>query len=184
MEHFVPNAVDAGGNITSWVMGTDTYTYDALNRVTAASEIQQNSSGVWSGNVFTQTFSYDRWGNRGIDVASTTPNVPGVTRKVLSFNTANNRLTAIDGVAVGYDSAGNQTTFSTAGQPDYELRDYDGENRDIGSGMISGRSVVPSLRTCIFRAGRLRLTPALRQQRAVRHSGRNLRASNLTGRRC
>ena len=116
----------AGGYV---IPQLDDYTYDALNRVTAASEIQQNSSGVWSGNVFTQTFSYDRWGNRGIDVASTTPNVPGVTRKALSFNTANNRLTAIDGVAVGYDSAGNQTTISTSGQPDYELRDYDAENR-------------------------------------------------------
>ena len=85
--------------------------------------------GVWSDNVFTQTFSYDRWGNRGIDVASTTPNFPGVTRKALSFNAANNRLTAIDGVAVAYDSAGNQTTISASGQPDYELRDYDAENR-------------------------------------------------------
>ena len=124
-EHFVPNAVDGSGNITSWVLGSDGYEYDALNRVTSVSETATGGTGTG----FTQKFLYDRWGNRGIDVANTTPNVPGVTRTNLSFNAANNRLTAIDGVAVAYDSAGNQTTISASGQPDYELRDYDAENR-------------------------------------------------------
>ncbi|MFN7946361.1 MAG: hypothetical protein U0Z53_13500 [Blastocatellia bacterium] len=35
----------------------------------------------------------------------------------------------MDGVAVAYDPAGSQTTISASGQPDYELRDYDAENR-------------------------------------------------------
>jgi hypothetical protein len=34
MDHFVPNALDGNGTITSWVMGVDAYTYDELNRLT------------------------------------------------------------------------------------------------------------------------------------------------------
>ena len=124
MEYFVPNAVDAGGNITSWVLGADAYEYDALNRVTAVSETATGGTGTG----FTQKFLYDRWGNRTIDVANTT-NLPGITRDSFTVNTTNNRLTAKNGVAFGYDNAGNQTTFSTVGQTDYELRDYEAENR-------------------------------------------------------
>ena len=110
----------AGGYV---IPQLDDYSYDALNRNTSVSEIQQNSSGVWSGNIFTQTFSYDRWGNRAIDINNTTLNVPGVTRKSLTISTANNRLTAIDGAAVSYDPVGNQTNDGTY------ARVYEGENR-------------------------------------------------------
>ena len=43
-----------GGNLVL----TQTYTYDALNRLSGASE---NGSPTWS-----QTYDYDRWGNRAV----------------------------------------------------------------------------------------------------------------------
>jgi hypothetical protein len=42
----------------------DDYTYDALNRVGSVTEAQQAGSGTWTYNVTSQTFTYDRWGNR------------------------------------------------------------------------------------------------------------------------
>jgi hypothetical protein len=85
MDHFVPNGVDASGNITSWVMGLDVYSYDWLNRITSVSEQQQNQGRQWTA-VFTQAFSYDRWGNRTINVGATTPSVAGVTRKTFAVD--------------------------------------------------------------------------------------------------
>jgi RHS repeat-associated protein len=90
---------------------TQGYTYDELNRLKTASE---NSGASWS-----QTYGYDRFGNRWVSAS------PGYTLNSLTtqsqsaFNTGSNRL-----VGSQYDAAGNQTvdaqnrTFS-----------YDGENR-------------------------------------------------------
>jgi len=61
---------------------TQTFAYDALNRLTTA---QENSGASWS-----QTNSYDRYGNRSISGGG------------LSFNAADNRLTGWS-----YDAAGN-----------------------------------------------------------------------------
>jgi RHS repeat-associated protein len=87
---------------------SQSYGYDALNRLNSASE----------GTAWTQTYSYDRFGNRAV-----TGYVPsGLTPQSLAaFNAGNNRM-----VASLYDAAGNQTadaqnrTFS-----------YDAENRQI-----------------------------------------------------
>ena len=99
----------------------DTYTYDSLNRVQAVSELQQNSSGQQT-SVFTQTFAYDRWGNRTINLGATTTGIPGVTRKSFGVDTATNRLNAIDTCTPVYDAAGNQTDDCTG------ARSYDVEN--------------------------------------------------------
>ncbi|MGH9971216.1 MAG: RHS repeat-associated core domain-containing protein, partial [Pyrinomonadaceae bacterium] len=94
---------------------TQNYCYDALNRIASASE---NSGANW-----TQTYGYDRWGNRwvsastGYTLSSLTPTSSG------AFNTTNNRLVM---GPTHYDLAGNldvdaqSRTFS-----------YDGENRQI-----------------------------------------------------
>ena len=70
----------SGGGLTY----TQTFAYDSLNRLTTSSE-----SSSWS-----QTNSYDRYGNRWIDL--------GGGNQSLYFNTANNRITGSS-----YDSAGN-----------------------------------------------------------------------------
>jgi YD repeat-containing protein len=91
------------------------YSYDGVNRLEQVVEWRGGSYG--GGEQFRQRFSYDRWGNRAIDIANTTPNVPGVTRDILTFNTANNRLTEIKPapnhtttLTPTYDAGGNQTS--------------------------------------------------------------------------
>ncbi|MGE0127317.1 MAG: RHS repeat domain-containing protein [Blastocatellales bacterium] len=117
--NYVPLA--GGGSV---VPQLDDYTYDPLNRVKSVSELQQNQSGQWTPTpVFTQTYLYDRWGNRTIDLGATTSSIPGVTRKNFVVDTATNRLTSSDGCAMTYDAAGNQT-YDCVGN-----HYYDSENR-------------------------------------------------------
>ncbi len=98
----------------------DDYSYDALNRNTSVTEAQQNSSGSWTFNLFTQNFGYDRWGNRTV---SCSPCQAGVTGDTFTIDTATNRITARNGMGMAYDAAGNQT-YDTVGN-----RWFDGENR-------------------------------------------------------
>jgi len=65
---------------------SQTFAYDALNRLTTS---QENSGASWS-----QTNGYDRYGNRWIDL--------GGGSQSLYFNTSDNRITG-----GSYDSAGN-----------------------------------------------------------------------------
>jgi RHS repeat-associated protein len=55
-----------------------------------------------------------RWVNNG-----------AINGRLLAFNTANNRLTSVNGMAMTYDAAGNQTNDGSG------LRKYDGENRMV-----------------------------------------------------
>lgn len=98
----------------------DDYNFDTLNRITSVTEAQQNSSGAWTFNLFTQNFGYDRWGNRTV---SCSPCQPGVTGDTFTVDAATNRITAKNGYAMTYDAAGNQT-YDVAGN-----RWFDGENR-------------------------------------------------------
>ncbi|MGH9799489.1 MAG: hypothetical protein ACRD82_03930, partial [Blastocatellia bacterium] len=66
----------------------------ALNRNTSVTEAQQNSSGTWTFNLFTQNFGYDRWGNRTVSCA---PCQSGVTGNTFTMDTATNRITAKNG---------------------------------------------------------------------------------------
>lgn len=92
---------------------TQNYCYDALNRLSSASE---NSGANWS-----QSYGFDRWGNRWVSAS------PGFTLSGLTptssgaFNTANNRL-----FASGYDNAGNQTGDALS-----RSFTYDAENRQL-----------------------------------------------------
>jgi RHS repeat-associated protein len=115
--NYVP--LSGGGSV---VPQLDDYSYDSLNRITSVSEQQQSQGGQWT-FVFTQAFSYDRWGNRTINVPGTTPSIPGVTRKTFVVDTATNRLTSSDGCTMTYDAAGNQT-YDCVG-----THSYDSENR-------------------------------------------------------
>jgi RHS repeat-associated protein len=63
--NYVPLA--GGGNV---IPQQQDYYYDALNRVDAVREQQRNANGQWADSV-SQVFSYDRWGNRTLDLSVT-----------------------------------------------------------------------------------------------------------------
>jgi len=84
----------AGGGLSY----TQTFGYDSLNRLTTSSE----------GSTWTQTNSYDRYGNRAI------------VGNALTFNAANNRITT---AGYTYDAVGNLTNDST------QSFTYDAENK-------------------------------------------------------
>jgi RHS repeat-associated protein len=90
----------AGGGLSN----TQSFGYDALNRLTTSSE----SCGSWS-----QTNGYDRYGNRWIDL--------GGGSQSLTFNTSNR----ITNSGYSYDSAGNLTNDST------QSFNFDAENKII-----------------------------------------------------
>jgi RHS repeat-associated protein len=100
---------------------TQDYCYDSLNRLASASE---NGGANWS-----QSYGYDRWGNRwvsastGYTLSSLTPTGSG------AFNTANNRL-----FASGYDNAGNHTSDAQS-----RTFEYDGENRQTKFNVTVGQ---------------------------------------------
>lgn len=115
-ESYIPNSDG------SYNMLQDRYDYDSLNRLQSVSEYQWGTQSV-----FTQAYSYDRFGNRQINSAASTSNV---NTTQFAINTSNNRL----GVPSGqpgqmlYDAAGNLTT-DTYSRGD--TRTYDGESRLI-----------------------------------------------------
>lgn len=127
-EIYVPNADG------SYNMLQDQYSYDSLNRLQSVNELQWGTQAV-----FTQAFTYDRWGNRQINQATSSTNV---NRQQFGINTANNRLSVPSGQSgqMMYDASGNLTadTYSRADTS----RVYDGENRLItntdGSSVLSG----------------------------------------------
>jgi RHS repeat-associated protein len=131
MDHHIP-LDDA---VSNFVASIDKYDYDPLNRLKSATELSytKGPSGedIYQGG-FRQAFIYDRWGNRTIDQALTTG---GVNEKAYTVDTATNRLTSVDGVAMIYDAAGNQTNDGS-GQ-----RIYDGENRMVETYNSAGMRV-------------------------------------------
>jgi RHS repeat-associated protein len=114
-EIYVPNADG------SYNMQQDQYSYDSLNRLQSVNELQTGTQVV-----FTQAFTYDRWGNRQINQSASTTNV---NRQQFSINTANNRLGVPNGQSgqMTYDASGNLTA-DTYSRMDAS-RVYDGENR-------------------------------------------------------
>lgn len=94
------------------------YTYDSLNRVNSVTEAQDGIT-----QTFVQAYTYDAYGNRTINQALTTANVP---KPNYTADGATNRLVAPAGFSYGYDNAGNQTNdnYTGGGQ-----RTFDAENR-------------------------------------------------------
>ena len=117
-QHWVP-ADDA---ISNYWYTQDNYGYDQLNRTLSTSEVH---GGPWgqSGTDYVQVFNYDRFGNRTVDQAQTTPNVP---RPNYTVDANTNRLIAPAGFTFGYDEAGNQNHDSFTGEG---ARTFDAENR-------------------------------------------------------
>jgi YD repeat-containing protein len=95
---------------------TQSYSYDALNRLQSAQETN-SASQSW-----TQGFSYDRYGNRRIDEPNTTQALRPPAGQNPTINPDNNRYHA--GQGYSYDTAGNLTSDVRG----FALS-YDGENR-------------------------------------------------------
>lgn len=134
------------------------YSYDSLNRLKSAKE-------AGSGTLWSQTYAYDRWGNRrvtpGTDGVNSYLPQPVLTPQVsVDIDTATNRLSGTKGVnPVGYDRAGNLkadwagntfkydgdnrlVAFNTAGTDRDTTYSYDGDGRRVqkvvgGSGGIT-----------------------------------------------
>lgn len=112
------------GNVASQTItlpqgsGTQTYSYDALNRLRQARET------IGSTQSYQQTFVYDRFGNRTFDAATTTTIPVGCAAAICNpaVDATNNRFAA--GQGYEYDAAGNLTR-------DAQGRNfqYDGENK-------------------------------------------------------
>ena len=97
-----------------------TYTYDALNRLKTAAE-----SG--SGTAWSQTYAYDRYGNRRVTAGAAHGSNQALTpQSTADIAAATNRLAGTKGVnlTVAYDAAGNLTA-DWAGN----AFKYDGDNR-------------------------------------------------------
>jgi YD repeat-containing protein len=117
---------------------TQSYEYDALNRLASATEMN-GTSQTWK-----QTFTYGRFGNRRFDASQTT--IPQITPQNENstnptISDANNRISA---AGYRYDSAGNlecdpdHPCGATSPFPAYYT--YDAENR-INTAAISGGAI-------------------------------------------
>ena len=108
---------------------TQAYAYDALNRVTAATETS-GTTGSGAQN-WAQSCQYDAYGNMWMP--STSLGAPAVgpgapTANVYSAAGAGNNRNATLDAASGYDKAGNLLNFGSASVS------YDGENRQVTAG--------------------------------------------------
>ena len=104
---------------------TQNYDYDELNRLRTAAEVQ-TSGGA---QMWTQSYDFDRWGNRAVNPSSTlVPNSLLTPRFLTDFNTSNNQ---IQKSGFGYDTAGNLRQDPATGPAPSNGMLYDGENHLI-----------------------------------------------------
>src|SRR5262249_48208974 len=109
--------------ISGTVQYTQTFQYDPLNRL---SYPVKHNNGAYNDTArgWYQSFAYDRYGNRGINVANTSGNAGAANSalQLADFSEANNRITR-DGLV--YDAGGNLIA-----EPGKSYT-YDAENRII-----------------------------------------------------
>jgi RHS repeat-associated protein len=126
---FVPN-IDGAGYDQNWSGSIESYSYDSLNRLSTA-----------SGSGWTQSYTYDRWGNRTINASGTT-DAPALE---FGVSPATNQLTAPAGYAMNYDASGNLINDSYSGygsSSGQQTRYYDAENRMTSAQVNSSQSAV------------------------------------------
>jgi len=130
-EHYVPVTV-SGGTVTSYAVAQrDRYEYDALNRIQSVASEQMTTGYSWS-QVASQTFAYDRWGNRtsvtGQTAQSWSTTEAAATNR-LKLSTGNQCAGVKNGLC--YDAAGNVIFDNQLGASGD--RTYDAENRMISA---------------------------------------------------
>jgi RHS repeat-associated protein len=116
--------------ISGTIQYTQTFQYDSLNRLSYAVE-HNNGAYNDAARAWYQTFDYDRYGNRGINVENTSDNVDAENRalQLADFSGANNRITHTD---FFYDAAGNLIA-----EPGKNYT-YDAENRIVTATVAGG----------------------------------------------
>ncbi|HEX8163947.1 MAG TPA: RHS repeat-associated core domain-containing protein [Pyrinomonadaceae bacterium] len=112
-----PNASYSDVGAGSYYVAHDDYSYDPLNRLTSVGETNSVGAAV------SQSYDYDRFGNRTINAAGTSA---GVNSKQFTVDAATNRLTH---AGVAYDDAGNLTYDTYSDPQSAGARTYDAENR-------------------------------------------------------
>jgi RHS repeat-associated protein len=125
-EHWIQ---DANGNVAAIL--TQKYQYDGLNRLQRIYDGDPNSP-AWQ-----QRYSYDRYGNRTIDVNGTFN--AGVPTLSFGVDVNTNRLTPPNGFIMNYDNDGNLIFDNYTGQG---ARNYDAENRMTASAGTPAASYV------------------------------------------
>jgi RHS repeat-associated protein len=114
---------------------TQSYTYDALNRLDSAREGNDISPCLDQDNApadcWKQTFTYDRFGNRRFNQGATETTLPAITS--LNQNEANPSISTttnrVSGAGYGYDPAGNLTTAPDGAS--LRVFEYDAEGRQV-----------------------------------------------------
>ena len=125
-EHFVP--IDAG--VSEWMISTDYYSYDALNRLSDTTEIKEEyiNNNYSSSQVFKQVNLYDRYGNRTIDQSNSSGSI---NMAHFDVDDATNRLEVPSGGSgtITYDDAGNLIFDSLLAGGGSSNRVYDNNQR-------------------------------------------------------
>ncbi len=138
--HYIP----LNEQTTSWAIQRDAYAYDSLNRITGVTE--SYVSNTESENTkFAQAYTYDRYGNRTINAATTWG--AGINNTAFEIDPAgNNRLLAPGDTPLAeasrrmqYDGAGNLKSDTYTG---LGARTYDAENRMTASAGTSSATYV------------------------------------------
>jgi len=128
-EHWIPD----NEAVSSYVVYTSWFNYDALNRLQYTNGERYASAGNQVNNQWKQTFVYDRYGNRTIDTNVNNTFGAGINNKGFTVAASTNRLGVPSGQsgAMGYDYAGNliNDTYTGAPNPGGNNRIYDAENR-------------------------------------------------------
>jgi YD repeat-containing protein len=111
---------------------SQTFQYDGVNRLRYAVE-HNNGNYTDAARAWYQTFAYDQYGNRGIDVANTSDNVDASNGalQLSEFDAANNRIRRS---GFDYDAAGNLVAESGKSYA------YDAENRIVSATAQGGTS--------------------------------------------
>ena len=138
------------------------YTYDALNRLKTAGE-------TGSGTAWSQTYTYDRYGNRRVTAGASHGSNQALTpQSTADIAAGTNRLAGTKGVnTIAYDWAGNLTAdwagnsfkydgdnrmvaFDTAGTDSDTTYAYDGEGRRVRK-VVGGSSGI--ITTYVYNVG-------------------------------
>jgi len=145
--------VPAVSNVPGFT-ATQTYSYDQLNRLSAA---QEDSSGF---TTWKQVYSYDRYGNRNLAGgttlptalnASTNPTIRTSDNRIdgnapfqgnVRYDDAGNLITDVDGRSFGYDAANLQVSYN-GGDPQNGGANYsyDGEGRRVKKVTSGGTTI-------------------------------------------
>ncbi|MBV9924358.1 MAG: discoidin domain-containing protein [Acidobacteria bacterium] len=118
--------------VSNYSLSTFFYEYDALNRLRRAREGRGGADG------WVQSYDYDRWGNRTVNLAGTN----GVAAPQFAVDPNTNRLGVPAGYAgqIAFDAAGNMTLDTyQGGQGGGGTRTYDAEGRLTSAQFVSGQ---------------------------------------------